>query len=210
MISIPEDISSDDLYQWIGDGYVMIHGKAAVMVHGKEEDDTTCAKFEFLDNGREEWLDLDEVQCYWPVCGAINLTHDQKSIAVHVQREQRRQWRRTFNANCVVVTVPCGWGATKLLGRNAVRQLRRIGHRHVRELFNPTYPTPEGALHSIRSGALSVAISPQVIIAGDGKGQFAIYYRGRLVGGLKDSIFTPSFDGYAVDAALNQLGDICA
>jgi hypothetical protein len=73
--------------------------------------------------------------------------------------------------------------------------------RVVDALFNPEYATVQEAIRRINGGAVSVAISPQVALAGDGKGVFAVYYRDTMVGGMQNGVYVPVVTGRCSDMA---------
>lgn len=203
MVELPEDMTEDDLHQWLSEGYCLYHGKAwAYWGDAETNDDGQVRRFGLVRDDGVTHVSLDEVQCFWPICGAINITKWGIGIGVYVERRQRRQWRRTFNANCVQVEVPNQWVVQQAFKskRHPVHGVRQITLEMVDELFSPTYPSVREAVESIASGrAISVAVTPQVTLVGDGKGQHAVYYRTTLVGGWRNNVFTASVKGHMTD-----------
>lgn len=197
--NLPSDIEQDDVYQWLQDGWVLHEGNVWRFIGDVEykrgEDEIYAV---FRRNGDHEVLPVSRVELVWPTCGAINTEAEGISLAVYVNREQRRQWRRTFNDRCVNVLQLGAWGNSKRLV--SPNRVTRITEELVEALFNPVYYTVNDAMRMIRGGALSVAVNPQVTVVGDGKGQFGMYYRHTLVGGIKHGVFTPTIrGGYACD-----------
>lgn len=214
MINLLEDMSPDDVYQWIGDGYSLVEGRPAMLLDADGEvGGYPAARMRVYDLRGEQdmWVRLSEIQCHWPVCGAVNVeVAGEVSMAVYVERRQRRQWRRTFNNQCVRLHVPYQWALERVYGVHTVRRARTVNISVVSELFNPTYPNTYEAAELIRSGErISVAISPQVSVVGDRHGTYAVYYRNDLVGGVSKGKYTPTVKGYNADAAQHQLEGIC-
>ena len=199
-LRLPEDICEDDIFQWLSDGYVSHPDHDVLMFDGGlDMYDSTAA---FFDGDEHIRLPYHDVECIWPICGMVNRRVRGWESAVYVKRVQRRQWRRTFNARCVDV-IPVGrWALAKYTG---IRGNSRLTMDIVRELVEPTYYTMGYAMSRIQNthGCLSLAITPQIAISGDGKGKFAVYYRDKVIGGIHDKVFTPSVINQSAKVAEN-------
>jgi hypothetical protein len=208
---IPDDISCDDVYQWLNDSYVLHDDGHVLQFTGDVERTRHGGRTAYFINVQEgdahaERLNVKRVSLHWPVCGAINVSFRNIDYAYYVQRNQRRQWRRAFNPMCVSVKPISGWALHKA-SRDA--RMLRLGNEQIVELFDPTYYSAAMAMRKIQGGAISVALSPQVTLAGDGKGQYTVYYRTTLVGGLRDGVFTPTVtDSYGSDIAEQMVMEV--
>ncbi len=198
-IQLPEDINEDDIYQWLNDGYVRVNGVVCQFLgdvsYRRSE---YSARFYPCSEDDDESFEakISDVECYWPICGAVNKRYRGKGVAVYVEREQRRQWRRTFNLMCVNALPIHRWSIHRAFGRTRAHRVTHITNDLVLELFDPTYPTLREAIDRIADrSAVSVAVSPQVSIVGDGKGTYALYHRTNMVGGLCNGTFTPTGEG---------------
>lgn len=220
-LSLPDDITIRDVQQWLEGCYVYVGDQVAMYrggpspARGDSEDGTAVSAVVQYSNGSDSRVSVRDIRCFWPVCGAINRRVYMKPskqspvlYAMYVERRQRKQYRRSFTTSCVHTTIPSAWGLSKVIGQTDLSGYRKIWFDSAEELFSPTYYTPTQALQMIRDGAFSVAVSPQLIICGDGKGQHSIYYRTMQVGGYSDGIFTPTVEGYPADRARHMLREV--
>jgi len=197
---LPKDIYEDDVYQWLNDGWVTHPDYGVLKFLGELDSFDKTAEFS-LDGEPMRLLYL-ELECFWPIGCMINHTKRGDRAAVYVQRNQRRQWRRTFNPMCVSTSVIGRWGMTKKSGNQRARMFTNIDYDLVSNLFDPIYYAPALAMRMIQAReAISVAITPQVAICGDGKHNFAIYYRDRVVGGITNGKYTPVVVGKVAEMA---------
>ena len=210
-LSLPDDMSVHDVEQWLSNAYCRVGGYIGclqgVMWGIEDEDEPTYAEQGEFDIGddRIRTFYLSDVECEWPVCGAINRTARGMGYAIYVQRNQRRQWRRTFNFNCVSRHHIGGWGIRRRMPGNMDTPLRR-SHQLASDIFDPVYYGPAEAMLRIEAGrAVSVAISPQITLVGDGKGQFGVYYRRDMVGGIRDGVFTAAIEGFTKRRVVSAL-----
>ena len=186
MPSLPNDISRSDLNQWVGSGwfYAVIDGERHPAYLEHVSDDMECM-VRTVDDDRA-YIPPSSIYTHWAMCGALNV---HSSFAAFVERVQQRQWRRTFNSNSLVVSVPQHWNVLGVLSSRTVKSATNTGgHSLVREAFNPTYPSYEEAIEQLRSPeVVSRAINRHVILCGGtGGGRIQLYYRGAW-GGILDN-----------------------
>lgn len=185
MIELPQGITAEDLQQWLQGGICM--ARQMGVQNGAWRPATvdnvlgaTTVSVRFLD---EDWRQQHEVatpdlRVHWPLCGSVNTSH---GCAVHIERIPQKQYKRTLNTRQLRYEVPKGWEIGKALGQAVVRDLKSPSIPVLRGLFNPDYPRDyDEALGRLANGAVSVAINPRMIVAGDDIGKRTIYYRGDL------------------------------
>jgi hypothetical protein len=198
---LPADILEDDVYQWLNDGWVRHPDYGVIQFLGDVNTYDEVASFFTLD---EEQISAHyaDVTCEWPICGMVNHNRFGARAAVYVRRNQRRQWRRTFNQMCCSTTIIGRWGVSRRVSAGRLRQFTSFNSGLVRELFDPTYYGAALAMRMIQAGeAVSLAITPQVAICGDGKHNFTVYYRERVVGGITNGKYTPVVVGKVAEIA---------
>lgn len=186
MIPLPEDISPDDIEQWFNRGIIMVSMNDDMVpcyyngVRRDLDEDVTGINVETF-NGEEIEVATRDVFGYWPRCGAVNCRAPKGfNIAVFVERMQRRQYRRTYNARSVHPTIPDAAAVTKKAGHQAA-QFVLCYDRFTPPVFNPVYYTAPQALAMLNGEHASVAVSPTTVVTcGDGENR-RIYYNGEFV-----------------------------
>jgi hypothetical protein len=185
MLKLPDDIHHRDVQQWVGGGFVLIKGKVAAHYDNgdffpDDSDEDERRPWFSVEGAEERQYDLGDIMCHWPRCGSINTG---RGFALYVQREQRRQWRRTYNTRCVVSSTPLKRQVARRYGNRMVSTFSDVGYwQTVQALFFPEYVSPLVALESIyEKEAMTVAVSPQVILGGYGRRPLHVFYRGRHV-----------------------------
>ena len=182
MNCLPEDLRVNDISQWLQGGWFF----------WKRSEEQEPEPAQITPGGEAyEVITMDGVRAplrnrhafpYWPACGAVNL----EGFAVYVERRQVRQWRRTYNDQCVTVHVPRKWDVMKRQGADAV-SINANSRALVRALFKPKYFTYSDALLMMETGqAVSVALNRQLVIAGT-----LVYYRNKLVAKITDQKLVP-------------------
>lgn len=183
MIALPQGITAEDLQQWLQGGICMARMNAVQDWRPATVDSVngaTSVNVRFLD---EEWANRHEVstanvRAHWPLCGSVNTSH---GIAVHIERIPQKQYKRTLNTRQLRYEVPKGWEIGKAFGHVVLRDLKSPSIPVLRGLFSPDYPADyDEALGRLAGGAVSVALNPRMIVAGDDIGKRTIYYRGDL------------------------------
>lgn len=182
MMSIPDDLAVHDIGQWLNGGWYLF----------KRNDDSAPEPAK-LGTRRDEYCNIDlEGEAhdlvndmtfpFWPPCGAINM----KGFAIYVERRQVRQYRRTYNEQCLIITVPRKWDVMKKMGTSAPN-LCPNSPEVVREVFSPCYYTYTMALQMMESGhSTSVALNRHLIVAGP-----LVYYRNVLVAKMDGQRIVP-------------------
>lgn len=198
MNHLPQGINGDDLHQWLGGGVCMarIEGQwvpalyEGVVRNDREGLPVECAVTVGETFDRNEVVTLNNLAGHWPVIGSVNIRAHR--VAVHVDREPAKQFKRTFHSRLCKVTVPRRWDVQKVIGDRGLRSLQTPTVPIINALFAAWYPTPEQAFDLLDSGWLSVAIDPRVIVAADQNGKRMIYFRGELAattaGGMLDPV----------------------
>lgn len=198
MPELTNDMTRDDVRQWLEGGFYLVRTRSGEKV---------CYLAGFPDYGVIESEDLDgnyhvtsQEECigYWPECGSLNITD---KVAVYLARRPRRQWRRTYNERCLELSIPRRWEAMKMEPELPTR-LRPSSHMVVRAAFSPSYVSLGAAVRAIRAGAaISRAINPHIIIAGDAE-TLLVYYRGELAARIEDGQLVGAG---ATDKTLNRM-----
>lgn len=184
-----------DVQTWLGRGYFYVKDPALwdgkftlVKSHGAEAG-AVCVS-PIVGRGRKL---VDPRSCYiaWPRLGSVNVPKQvlqkEQRFAVYVTRVAQRQWRRAFTweyggrGRAVEFTIPNRWFVENKLG--IVVPDRAFFHSHMaKEMFDPKYPSFDEATGMIAAGeALSVAVSPAIILSGYGE-KMILYYRGNRAG----------------------------
>lgn len=183
MISLPSGIGWDDVRQWLAGGWFLFRSTPdgalrPAQLHERHDEYWTVRDLD----GRTFRCIRSNTFPFWPQCGAINLD----GYAVYVTRAQRRLYRRTYNDQCTSITVPRKWDVMKRAGTKAGR-LTPNSEMVVAAVFSPKYYTYSEALIMMESGqAVSVALNPHVIVAGE-----MVYYRNNLVAQIAEGKITP-------------------
>lgn len=195
MIKLEHGMCINDVEQWVGGGFFLteVNGRtvpAEVSWWPERDDEGECYDEELycLTTVEDEPTHVrfhheavrDHILPHWPLCGSVNLLYNK--LAIHVERQQMKQWRRTFNWRQVKVLVPQQWF---LLGNG---HENFATHRSVPDIFNPQYPADYEEWFA--DGWRSVALSPHVIVVNTTPRM--VYYNGQLACKLRrDGQFDP-------------------
>ena len=191
---IPRDMLGRDYDAWFDNGFIYLDDElctyshyASGYVYGRNE------------HGDEVCCEVEDVEFFWPDCGCVNVS---SGFAVYVQRRQNRQWRRTYNSREVSVTIPDRWELMKARGA----PISTPGEYEIAyAVHRADYPTIVTAETWLDCGMrMSVAISPHVILAGEGNKR--IYLRDELVGVLQDGKVVPTAGTSKARRVLKALG----
>lgn len=180
MLRIPQDLSTRDVEQWLGGGTFYARKRAgakwqlARLLGGGGE--TGKAHVYFLaDKEDSPTLSHSNLRAHWPRCGAVNTPR----FALYVQRQQRRQYRRTYNGRCVTMDVLGKW---RLL--DDVPAYEMIVDKEMfdtlQHVFEPEYPARVDDWQEWMNGRGSVALNPQITLVG--KENPTVFYRTTPVG----------------------------
>jgi hypothetical protein len=210
MVELPDNMTLRDANQWMREGIVMykdpkgeVHPCMFLEAIGEHADDEEegddyleLVVLEDLASGKRINASPHAVFCYWPRCVAYTYKYapDVPAIAVQAVRRQTRQYRRTFNPNGFNAFVPNQPYLTRELPAGVVRMgcSLRAAAKH---LFAPKFTPGAEALQMIdRGDALSVAVSPNLIVSKSPYGR-ALYYRGRLAAKMLDGQLIPLQSG---------------
>ena len=87
-INLPEDIETDDIYQWLQDGWVLYECEAWKFIGDVEHSNRQGGYVAtFRRNGDLHQLPVMDVELVWPICGATNMQFEGITAAVYVERE---------------------------------------------------------------------------------------------------------------------------
>ncbi len=180
MNCLPDSLTVADVGQWLNGGWFLFE-RDDRLVPGKLV--VTREEYQVQDvHGQTYGMIRAQTFPFWPACGALNLD----GFAVYVERRQQRQYRRTYNEQCVTLTVPRKWDAMKKNGTDATN-ICPNSPTVVEAVFNPIYFTYSQALDMMDTGrATSVALNPHLIVAGT-----LVYYRNALVAKMEDQRIIP-------------------
>lgn len=197
-----------DVDQWFNRGIVVYEppGGERQLCHYEATDDAGVAHVTLLTGevGRAVQTAYTNLRGWWPLCGAVNTTHN---VAAHVSRITSKQYRRTFNSGCIHVKVPREWEARVYLGvRPKSTGANLFGAPAVAIGFwRENYPDFTEACQRIdRGDAFSVAINRRIIVAGDSSGKRMFYFDGELAATAEDGRLYPVADP-TVLARINKL-----
>ncbi len=178
MKPLPSDINTNDISQWLEGGWFLFQSvdkeglEPAQVVFNHDNEQWSVVDIE----GKTHPFLRSSIFPVWPECGSLNL----EGFAIYLQREQQRQWRRTYNDRCLTLTVPRKWDVMKMFGT----EVTNVAPDHsvvVRAAFTPRYYTFSDALTKIENERwLSIALNPHMIIAG-AENNYLVYYRGKLI-----------------------------
>lgn len=197
MIELPNGISREDIYQWLGDG--VFYARSGEQWRLARLVDTDGLYIQYLDEQSSHRCRASDIRIHWPRCGAINLeTH-----ALYVQRQQRRQWRRTYNARCVQVHTLGKWG---LLGRGdaASMAVDTTGHVFMGALFDPLYPQDLSEAMELLEQRHSLALTPHLTMVQTSSPGYIVYYHTDRVGHYSGGEFRPACDAL-VERRVNKM-----
>jgi len=197
MIRLEEGMRTSDVSQWLNRGWFLASDgpnlSPAQMAYFPDEDsdDEMMWPVETITGFRREY-DFealpDNVFPHWPECGSINIK--ERMVAVHLERLQMKQWRRTYNSRQIRLRVPRLWEFQSKDKR--IGQLTPDNVDVVRSAFDPEYPDYgkwAGVKAMFNEGWHSVALSPQVIITNTEPR--LVYYGGLLAAKALGAVFDP-------------------
>jgi hypothetical protein len=183
MPCIPPEVTPMDVWQWLGRGWFFYDRDGTKVPATIEQIDRHDYAVRTVD-GDEYAFSRDRCYPHWPDCGAVNL----QGFAVIVERQQARQYRRTYNDRCLSLNIPRKWDVMK---RHAyVVNLTPASAEVVESVFNPEYYSYDKALELLDTGWVSVALNQYLVIAGESNEQL-IYYRGKLLARVNDGVLEP-------------------
>ena len=183
MQTIPPDVTHHDVWQWLNNGWFWYQDRdgtvpARLDQDGPEHFIVSCA------DGTEKPYRRSLCFPHWPDCGAVNL----QGFAIIVERQQIRQYRRTYNHRCVDIDVPRKWDVMKL--HPWVRSISGDHPEVVVAVFTPNYYPYTRALELLESGWVSVALNPYLIVAGK-REDHVVYYRSKMAGRVVNGKLIP-------------------
>lgn len=212
MLPLPDDICSSDVGQWLYGGVAVWKqedGECVPVVlrvaHGHSQT-AVCSSLRTDEDalGTVE-IPFSQLYGHWPICGSINIP--EVKLAIHVERVQQRQYRRTFNDRQVRYLVPRAWEARLRLPRQDLNLVRTSSPAVARALMAPDYPSVDAAFHMLSTGWLTVAINPRVIIACDAVGKRLVYYRGKVAASIVEGTLRPIADVTTCKLIARALGE---
>ena len=202
MQPLPSDISRQDMDQWCSRGVVMVLdddiGYYPAWYQGAM--DNSAVLTTSVDSAlrrTEVRTPKSRVYVHWPTCGSINLPG--LGWAMHAARIVQRQYSRTWRASGLTQIIPRRWDVARFKG---------ISHDAVKApsvtlakaCFMPEYPSLDEAEARLSSGdAVTVAISPTIIVAGDRTGKRMFYFNGDLCATACDGVLYPVDGGVAIN-----------
>ena len=187
MISIPSDLESRDISQWLEGGWFFVKLKA------DSEELTVCTLHRLTDssisvvpmNGTgAETVRRNQVFPHWPVCGALNMD----GYVVVLRRLSQRQYRRTYNSRCLGISIPRKWDTMKQQGVELATDPN--DPKVIAEAFSPTYYPYSVACDMLADKAASVALNPHLVVAGK-PDAILVYYRGKMTGHIVNDKLIP-------------------
>lgn len=191
LIPTPRDIRYNDIVQWFHNGWVVVdtdEGQRPAAFIECDPERRALIHVEYIGEDmhlHSHWVPHSECYPWWPDCGALNLN----GYAVFLERIQRRQYRRTYNNQCLDIDVPRLWDAMRTVGHKVVN-VSEDDAEVVLEAFNPTYYCWEEAQQKLEEGWFSVALNPHVIVVGEPQSCY-VYYRGDLMGHIDGRELSP-------------------
>ena len=186
MQDIPDEITRDDLAQWLNRGWYYAIGADGSQTLVRFQD--TCSDAGsggVLAQGYDYIGDtmLVTPPCgillHWPECGAINTP----TGALYVQRLQRRQWTRAYTSRTVQVSQLGAW--FQLATANASPVLDGDAATVVRALFDAWYPDSMYEGIDLLLERPSVAINRHITLVVEGPETCGVYYRKDRCGTLE-------------------------
>ncbi len=190
MQPLPMDLSRDDTWQWLNNGWFWYDDDGEGLLPCYLSQDDRDADYVVTDaDGRSHVFEQSRVYIHWPACGAINMD----GFALYVQREQTRQYRRTYNKRCIKLDIPRKWDVMKR--HSWVRSINPDTPALVAATFTPKYYNYSAAVSKLgdHRGWVSVALNPYLVLAGEVDSHM-VYYRGKLLARVEDTVLVPLDD----------------
>lgn len=188
---LPNTMHQQDVWQWLGGGWFYYRPPdtgcmtIASLHEGDEEDEDGSYRMTVSTlDGDDYRLEAERCAAHWPVCGALNLPDFKAAIVL--ERDQLRQYRRTYNSRCLRIVIPREWEVAK--DSPTLRNLNPNNPAVVEAAFEPEYPDYDGACALLEAGWKSVALHRHLILVGPNK---LVYYRTKLLGQITDNVFVP-------------------
>ena len=182
MQQLPEDISREDLSQWLGRGffYADVPEVGRVLCSLVEVHDPNTVYVIPLGTRNPVRVRREDIWSHWPLCGCINTQHG----ALYVQRKVERQWRRVYSGRFVTITIPWEWEAIRL--RPPLGGYNGDNAEVVKALFSPEYPGSVGeAMERIDGPKTPGTVALNRLIIFDKEG--GLHYNGDLIGHLNSN-----------------------
>lgn len=183
MQAIPRNVTLQDVWQWVNNGwfwhdngnnkspaYMENHGGELMVVR--------------MDGSEHAFLH-EECFPHWPNCGAVNV----QGFAVILERQQSRQYRRTYNSRCIDLKIPRKWEVMK--ANPWVKMTNADMQEVVQAAFEPKYYSYTRALELLSGSWVSVALNPHLIVAGQ-EDDHVVYYRGKMVARVRGGRLEPT------------------
>ena len=181
MIPLPLDASNTDIEQWCNHGVVMVvlPDRTYPAWYRSVGPHRTIEVRGLSDTVVPNLVLTTQVFAHWPRCGSVNLPG--QHYAVHAARLTQRQYRRTWHVAALNVVTPRAWDVARFVGTHP-EALYISPDVLATACFSPEYPSLDEAEQRLLSGsAVTVALTPNVIMAGDEGGKRMFYYHGELL-----------------------------
>lgn len=180
MIPIPNNITRDDVHQWLNNGVFIAElgtrrEPTPVRYETCSRDSITYITADGSSSGR---VARSRSFAHWPACGALNMPG---GYAIDLVRAPSRQYRRTYNPRALSVVVPFSWQVANKLQKGASLVSSPMHQEVILEAFDPTYFSYSECLERIQAGAFSCAMSPHTIVF-EGENGLGVLYRGDVIG----------------------------
>lgn len=204
MIPLPDDITGDDIDQWLRGGVFLVDGIPYVysmMDYDYDADGPRVFGYDLNGDSVRFNHKAQKLCVAWPQVGAVNVRDP--GYALYVQRRQDRQYRRSYNERCASVHVIGRWE----LARAGVQQdfpNNALDSRVVKAVFEPWFPP--SLAEAFATGWPSVALSPQLTLF---PACGTVYYRDIKAGVIdRNGIFTATCDPVVARRINKQIGGL--
>jgi hypothetical protein len=192
MFLVEKDLPPEDRRQWLSSGWGLTRVKSDSPIslsHFREVStggpNALIRQYKKWDEYMDLYIDCAEadVYCHWPLGGAINVPLEKGTVAGVLTRRVEKRYMRTYNPALMSLEFPKLWDATKKFGQE-VSGLAPASPNVVWAAFYPEYPSAHRAMAMLLDrDTSSVAISPSLILVGDGK-NILIYDKMKYVGDI--------------------------
>lgn len=165
MIQVPADATVDDVAQWLAEGVFLVRTSPDTLVPAQWVGLANSGAVRYLTYEGQEIGEAPHVNCFavWPEMGSFNTGG---GFALHMQREARRQYRRTFHSRCVRVSVPWDYYVRQNLGPIAVSH--NLGWNRMCWLpWKGTFPASWAEAETLLAqGHVTVALNRRLVVGG--------------------------------------------
>ena len=193
MQSLPLDINTRDIQQWLGTSWYLANGVPARFSEVRTTLDGSYQIAGTNTKGELVVCSAHEVMVHWPLCGSINVTEE---YAAHVTRLPARVYNRSYCSEQVQVQVPRIWDLLPRLARKITDEhLEDLGYINgdtpavIEALFNPKYVPADRAMTLVLEGAAhSVAVTPSLIVTSSDGQNIMVVYRGKYVADIRNDM----------------------